>query len=66
MSVLRGQLSVPIGISQPVWLLELASVMIKTETELLLKSRYVYPQRLLDTGFKFEYESVEDCLKELV
>lgn len=63
---LRKQLSVPIGISQPVWLLELASTIIKTETELLLKSRYVYPQRLLDAGFQFEYERVEECLKELV
>ena len=63
---LRKQLSVPIGISQPVWLLELASTIIKTETELLLKSRYVYPQRLLDAGFKFEYERVKECLKELV
>jgi uncharacterized protein (TIGR01777 family) len=63
---LRKQLRVPIGISQPVWLLELASTIIKTETELLLKSRYVYPQRLLDAGFQFEYETVEDCLKELV
>ena len=63
---LRKQLSVPTGISQPVWLLELASAIIKTETELLLKSRYVYPQRLLDAGFKFEYERVKECMKELI
>lgn len=63
---LRKQLGVSIGISQPVWLLELASTIIKTETELLLKSRYVYPQRLLDAGFQFEYETVEECMKELI
>ena len=63
---LRKQLSVPIGISQSVWLLELASTIIKTETELLLKSRYVYPQRLLDAGFEFEYKTVEECMKELI
>jgi hypothetical protein len=66
MRVLRNQLGVPMGISQPVWLLELASAIIKTETELLLKSRYVYPQRLLDAGFQFQFETVEECLKDLV
>jgi uncharacterized protein (TIGR01777 family) len=66
MRVLRNQLGVPMGISQPVWLLELASAIIKTETELLLKSRYVYPKRLLDAGFEFNYERVEECLKDLV
>ncbi len=66
MRYLRKQLGASIGISQPVWLLELASTIIKTETELLLKSRYVYPQRLLDAGFNFEYEWVEECLTELI
>lgn len=63
---LRKLLSIPFGISQPVWLLELASAIIKTETELLLKSRYVYPQRLLDAGFKFKYETVKECLSGLI
>ncbi|MEN8815335.1 MAG: DUF1731 domain-containing protein [Nonlabens sp.] len=66
MSDLRKQLSMPFGISQPVWLLELASSIIKTETELLLKSRYVYPQRLMDAGFEFEYDTVEECLIGLI
>ncbi|WP_298950209.1 TIGR01777 family oxidoreductase [uncultured Nonlabens sp.] len=66
MGVLRKELSVPLGISQSKWLVELGSAMIGSESELLLKSRYVHPQRLLDAGFNFEYETVEDCLKELV
>jgi uncharacterized protein (TIGR01777 family) len=66
MKVLRKQLAVPIGISQPKWLVELGSLMIGSESELLMKSRYVYPQRLLHAGFEFNYETVEDCLKELV
>ncbi|WP_438962228.1 DUF1731 domain-containing protein [Nonlabens sp.] len=54
------------GIPQPVWLLELGAMIIGTETELLLKSRNVYPQRLLDIGFSFEYENLEACLNELI
>ncbi|WP_405378019.1 TIGR01777 family oxidoreductase [Nonlabens sp. Asnod3-A02] len=66
MGILRKELSVPFGISQSKWLVELGSAIIGSESELLMKSRYVYPQRLLDAGFKFDYETVEDCLKELV
>ncbi len=66
MSQLRKSMKMPFGISQPVWLLELGAMMIGTETELLLKSRNVYPQRLLDSGFVFEYEQLEDCLSDLI
>ena len=66
MGILRKELSVPFGISQSKWLVELGSAIIGSESELLMKSRYVYPQRLLDAGFKFEQETVEECLKELV
>lgn len=63
MQQLRKSMKVPFGISQPIWLLELGTAVIGTETELLLKSRNVYPQRLLDAGFEFEYEDLESCLK---
>ena len=66
MGILRKELSVPFGISQSKWLVELGSAIIGSESELLMKSRYVYPQRLLDAGFTFEYETVEECLKELI
>jgi uncharacterized protein len=41
-------------LNSPVWLLELASMLMQTETELLLKSRNVVPKKLLDAGFIFE------------
>ena len=47
-------------IPQPKFLLELGALMLGTETELLLKSRYVIPERLLDSGFRFRYEEVGD------
>ena len=49
-----------IRIPQPKWLLELGAVFMRTETELLLKSRYVMPERLLNSDFEFEHVNVED------
>ena len=66
MTVLRNELKLPFGISQPIWLIELGCAVIKSESELLLKSRYVYPQRLVDAGFKFEFERIEDALMDLL
>jgi uncharacterized protein (TIGR01777 family) len=48
---LRPLLKLP----QPQWLLEIGAFMLRTETELILKSRKVYPARLLAAGFQFEY-----------
>lgn len=63
---LRISMNIPFGISQPTWLLELGAAIIGTETELLLKSRNVYPQRLVDAGFTFNYPTVERCLADLI
>lgn len=65
MKQLRKKLEVPFGIPSPVWLLELASIFIKTETELMLKSRNVYPEILLENGFKFRYEDFGKALNQL-
>ena len=65
MQKLRKSMKMPFGISQPIWLLEIGTAIIGTETELLLKSRNVYPQRLLDAGFEFEYKNLQSCLKDL-
>ena len=48
----------PNGIPAPTPLLELAAFFMRTETELVLKSRRVIPSRLLDAGFKFEYSQL--------
>ncbi|KEZ92842.1 NAD-dependent epimerase [Nonlabens ulvanivorans] len=65
MRQLRKSMNIPFGISQPIWLLELGTSIIGTETELLLKSRNVYPQRLIDAGFQFNYDNIGLCLKDL-
>ena len=47
-------------------LLEIGAVLIRTETELILKSRYVIPERLLHAGFEFHYPLSEDALQDLL
>jgi uncharacterized protein len=43
------------GLSTRRWMLELGAIFLRTETELILKSRRVVPGRLLDRGFQFEF-----------
>lgn len=66
MSKLRKAVGMPIGISQPEWLLELGSKIINTETELVLKSRNVIPKRLQENGFTFKYDSVDKTFEDLL
>lgn len=66
MQQLRTQTHSPFGIPSPVFLLELAAIFIKTETELLLKSRNVYPKRLLESGFKFNFPNIELAFQDLL
>ena len=46
-------------------LLGLAYVFMRTETELILKSRRVVPARLLEHGFKFRYPDWRDAARDL-
>ena len=50
---LRRKLKIPFGLSATKWMLKIGARFIGTESELLLKSRKVYPEKLLDLGFKF-------------
>lgn len=66
MEQLRFQLKIPFGLNAPIFLLELASIFIRTETELLLKSRNVFPKKLLESGFTFEFPKIETAFADLV
>lgn len=62
MRELRAALGVPIGIPLTRPLLELGSMAIRTETELVLKSRWVLPERLLAAGYEFRYATLRPAL----
>ena len=49
----------------PVWLLAIGAFIIRTETELILKSRRVVPKILLQHGFKFEFPVLELAFDDL-
>ncbi|HLZ87425.1 MAG TPA: TIGR01777 family oxidoreductase [Puia sp.] len=55
-----------IGLRAPALLLKLGALLIGTETELVLKSRWVLPTKLQETGFRFQYERIEPALADIV
>ena len=55
MRLLREACGMPFGLPATKWMLEIGAVFLRTETELILKSRRVIPARLLEHGFTFKY-----------
>jgi len=55
MRIFREECGVRIGLPAARWMLEVGAFFLRTETELLLKSRRVVPSRLLAAGFNFEF-----------
>jgi hypothetical protein len=55
MRILREASGIPFGLPAAEWMLEIGALLLRTETELILKSRRVVPARLLEQGFTFRY-----------
>lgn len=66
MSRLREAANVSLGLPATRWMLEVGAFFMRTDTELLLKSRRVVPGRLLDAGFAFEYPEWGAAVRNLV
>jgi NAD dependent epimerase/dehydratase family enzyme len=66
MSTLRKITGHHIGLPAPAWMLELGAWLIGTETELMLKSRWVVPTRALNQGFRFKYDTLEKALSAII
>lgn len=62
---LRTTLGIPYFINQPVWMLKFGALLIGTETELILKSRYILPENLMRENFQFEFPDIQACLCDL-
>ena len=65
MQVLRKACGVRVGLPAKQWMLEIGAVVMRTETELILKSRRVVPARLLEHGFRFKYPDWQDAARDL-
>lgn len=65
MRSLRAAAGVPFGFSATKWMLEIGTWLMRSESELILKSRRVVPRRLLESGFQFEYPEWSSAAREL-
>lgn len=65
MADLRRIHGMPIGLPATGWMLEIGAVLLRTETELLLKSRRVVPGLLLQQGFSFNHPTWPGAAEDL-
>lgn len=65
MKVFRDVCRMPIGLPAWEWTLEIGAFFMRTETELILKSRRVVPGRLLASGFKFRFPTFREAIADL-
>lgn len=66
MKALQKAYGAVIALPTPGWILKLGAPLIGTETELVLKSRWVIPKNLLQEGYRFKFPSVESAAKDLL
>ena len=65
MRILREARGASFGLPASKWMLEIGAVFLRTETELILKSRRVVPTRLLEHGFTFKFPAWGDAARDL-
>lgn len=63
MATIRRTLGAPVGLPSARWMLELGAIGIRTETELILKSRWVAPERLVAAGYAFAHPDIEEAIR---
>jgi NAD dependent epimerase/dehydratase family enzyme len=66
MRALRTAWGVPVGLPATRWMAEVGAFALRSDTELLLKSRRVVPGRLGAAGFTFAYSEWERAATSLV
>ncbi|HKE28766.1 MAG TPA: TIGR01777 family oxidoreductase [Bryobacteraceae bacterium] len=66
MRALREAWGARAGLPAPMWTMEIGAFLLRTESELILKSRRVVPGRLLRAGFQFVYPEWPAAAKDLV
>lgn len=66
MAILRKTMGIRLGLPSPKWLLEIGAWLIGTETELILKSRWVVPYKLQKAGFIFHFPTIEEAFNDIL
>ncbi len=65
MCTLRAAWGIPFGLPATRWMLEIGAFFLRTETELVLKSRRVIPSRLPPSGFTFQFPTWAEAAPDL-
>lgn len=65
MRALREAWGISFGLPATDWMLEIGAFFLRTETELVLKSRRVVPGRLLQQGFTFKFPTWPEAARDL-
>ena len=65
MRALRAAWGIGVGLPATKWMLEIGTFVMRTETELILKSRRVVPRRLLQSGFVFQFPTWPEAAADL-
>ena len=66
MRTLRRICCVPLGLPATNWMLEVGAFFLRTETELIIKSRRVVSHMLPESGFRFRFNHIESALRDLL
>ena len=65
MKQFREVCRIPIGLPATEWMLEIGAFFLRTETELIFKSRRVVPGKLLASGFEFRFPTFREAIQDL-
>lgn len=65
MREIREAAGIGFGLPATRWMLEIGALLMRTETELILKSRRVVPGRLLERGFAFQFPAWREAARDL-
>jgi uncharacterized protein (TIGR01777 family) len=65
MQMLRSVCHAPCGLPAADWMLETGAFFLRTEPELIIKSRRVVPRNLLESGFQFEFSTMREAIENL-
>ena len=66
MKEIRNILKPLLYFPSPKFLLKIGAYFINTETELILKSRWVIPKKLMEKGFVFKFPTIDSALENIL
>ena len=66
MAILRRVTRRSVGLPAFRWMLELGMFVLRSESELVLKSRWVLPERLTEAGYVFRHPRLEPAIRDIV